>query len=109
MQVAIVGSGISGLTAAWLLNRTHDVTLFEANDYLGGHTHTVSVEHEGQSLNVDTGFIVFNDWTYPNFIQLLKSLDVESTATSMGFSVRCDRTGTRILWLGVKWSVCSAI
>lgn len=90
MRVAIIGAGISGLTAAFRLCRWHDVTLFEANDYLGGHTNTVEVEVGGERQVIDTGFIVFNDWTYPNFIALLDELGVASRATSMSFSVRCD-------------------
>lgn len=93
MRIAIIGTGISGLTAAYKLWRDHDLTLFEANDYIGGHTNTVSVDFEGEQFQIDTGFIVFNDWTYPNFIQLMNELGVESIPTSMGFSVRCDRTG----------------
>lgn len=93
MKIAIVGTGISGLVAAYLLNAQHDLTIFEANDYVGGHTHTVPVEANGQRLNIDTGFIVYNDWTYPNFIKLLTKLGVESQPTSMSFSVRCDRSG----------------
>lgn len=87
MRIAIVGSGISGLTAAHLLHRDHEVTVFEADDRIGGHTNTVDVEHEG--FGVDTGFIVFNDRNYPNFERLLKSLGVESQPSSMSFSV-CD-------------------
>ena len=93
MRVAIVGSGIAGLTAAHRLHRSHDITLFEANDYLGGHTHTVDVDDGGRPLAVDTGFIVFNDWTYPNFIALLQELGVESQPSNMSFSLRCERTG----------------
>jgi predicted NAD/FAD-binding protein len=93
MRIAIVGAGISGLVAAYRLGRRHDVTLFEAADYPGGHTNTVDVELDGRSLPVDTGFIVFNDWTYPHFIALLDELGVASRPTSMGFSVRCDRSG----------------
>jgi predicted NAD/FAD-binding protein len=93
MKIAIIGTGISGLTAAWRLHREHDLTIFEANDYIGGHTHTVDVEMQGQRYAVDTGFIVFNDWTYPNFIRLLEQLGVASQPTLMSFSVRCERTG----------------
>ncbi len=93
MKIAIVGTGISGLVAAYLLNGQHELTLFEANDYIGGHTHTVPVDVQDRQLAIDTGFIVFNDWTYPNFIKLLDQLGVESQPTSMSFSVRCDRTG----------------
>ncbi len=90
MKIAIIGAGISGLTAAYRLSLSHDITLFEANDYLGGHTNTVEVDWDGERQVIDTGFIVFNDWTYPNFIELLNELGVRSQATSMGFSVRCD-------------------
>lgn len=93
MKIAIVGTGISGLVAAYLLNRQHELTLFEANDYIGGHTHTVPVDAGGQSLAIDTGFIVYNDWTYPHFIELLSRLGIASQPTSMSFSVRCDRSG----------------
>lgn len=92
MKIAIIGSGISGLTAAWLLHQSHEITVFEANDYIGGHTHTIDVELDGEQLAIDTGFIVYNDWTYPNFIELLKRLDVGSLATEMSFSVRCERS-----------------
>ena len=93
MKLAIIGSGISGLTAAYHLHRDHEVTLFEANDYVGGHTNTVDVEFDGERHAIDTGFIVFNDWTYPNFIQLMDKLGVVSEPTTMSFSVRDDRTG----------------
>ncbi len=90
MKIAIIGAGISGLTAAYRLSIAHDVALFEANDYLGGHTNTVEVELDGERHVIDTGFIVFNDWTYPNFIKLMDELGVRSRPTSMSFSVRCD-------------------
>ena len=93
MRIAIVGSGISGLYAAWKLGREHDVTLFEANDYAGGHTNTRDVEWEGKHYAIDTGFIVFNDWTYPNFIAMLQELDVAWQPSDMSFSLKCDRTG----------------
>jgi len=66
-RIAIIGSGISGLICAHKLHKTHDISLFEANDYLGGHTATIDVEHGGKPWSIDTGFIVFNDKTYPNF------------------------------------------
>ena len=89
MKIAIIGSGISGLTAAYLLNRQHDISVFEASSWVGGHTHTVDVQVDGRHYAIDTGFIVFNDWTYPNFIELLKQLDVGYQPTEMSFSV-CD-------------------
>lgn len=91
MKLAIVGSGISGLICAHLLHKDHEITLFEAGNHVGGHTNTVDVEAEGRSWAVDTGFIVFNDWTYPNFIKLLDKLGVASQASSMSFSVRDER------------------
>lgn len=93
MRIAIVGTGISGMLVAHLLHRHHDITVFEADDRIGGHTNTVDVELGGRTFAVDTGFIVYNDWTYPNFIRLLDRLGVDSQATEMSFSVRCDRTG----------------
>lgn len=93
MRIAIVGSGISGLVAAHRLHPDHDITVFEANDYIGGHTQTVDVELDGERHAIDTGFIVFNDRTYPRFIALLQELGVRSQQTTMSFSVRDDRTG----------------
>ncbi|MFL6617049.1 MAG: NAD(P)/FAD-dependent oxidoreductase [Povalibacter sp.] len=93
MRIAVVGSGVAGLTAAYRLNRDHDVIVFEASDYAGGHTATVDVECWGRQWAIDTGFIVFNDWTYPRFIALLDELGVESQVSNMSFSVQCQRTG----------------
>lgn len=93
MRIAIIGSGISGLTAAYLLASEHEITVFEANGYVGGHTHTHHVECDDGAWHVDSGFIVFNERTYPNFIKLLTRLGVESQLTSMSFSVRCEKTG----------------
>jgi predicted NAD/FAD-binding protein len=93
MKIAIVGTGISGLVAAYKLHRHHDVVIFEANDYPGGHTNTVDVRQGNELWAIDTGFIVFNDWTYPNFIQLLGELGVKSQPTEMSLSIRDDRTG----------------
>jgi len=88
MKIAIIGSGISGLTASYLLNRKHNITLFEKNDYIGGHTHTHEIENDNKIWNVDSGFIVYNERTYPNFIKLLDILGVERQVTRMGFSVK---------------------
>ncbi|TMX47372.1 NAD(P)/FAD-dependent oxidoreductase [Vibrio sp. Hep-1b-8] len=93
MKIAIIGSGISGLTCGYYLSRDHDVTLFEANDYIGGHTATVDVELEGSRYSVDTGFIVYNDRTYPNFIALMNEIGVEGRPSQMSFSVRNDSNG----------------
>ncbi|MFT6122956.1 MAG: putative NAD/FAD-binding protein [Oleiphilaceae bacterium] len=92
-RIAVIGSGISGLCSAYLLSREHEVTLFEANNYLGGHTNTEDVELNGRSYPINTGFIVFNDWTYPNFIKLMDQLGVVSENSDMSFSVRCENTG----------------
>lgn len=93
MNIAVIGAGISGLVAAYRLCSEHDITVFEANDYPGGHTNTVEVELNGERHAIDTGFVVFNDWTYPNFIGLLDELGVASRPTTMSFSVRDDRSG----------------
>lgn len=93
MKIAIIGSGISGLVSAYRLNESHEITVFEANDYIGGHTNTVQVDLGREKLGIDTGFIVFNDRTYPNFISLMDELGVASDPTSMSFSVSCDQSG----------------
>ena len=93
MRIAIVGSGISGLVAAHHLHREHDITVFEANDYIGGHTHTVTVQDNGRPLQVDTGFIVFNERNYPRFSRLLSELGVNSHESNMSFGVNCERSG----------------
>lgn len=87
MKIAVVGSGISGLTAAWRLAGDNEVHVYEAADRLGGHTATIDVQYRAEQLAIDTGFIVFNDWTYPNFIALLNKLGVRSRPTTMSFSV----------------------
>lgn len=93
MRIAVIGSGISGMVAAHRLSREHEVTVYEAGGHIGGHTHTVDVEHQGRPYAVDTGFIVYNDWTYPNFVQLLDELQVPWQPSQMSFSVRCEKTG----------------
>ncbi len=87
MKIAIVGTGVSGLVAAHLLHREHEIVVFEASDRVGGHSHTVEVESGEGSHWIDTGFIVFNDRNYPNFERLLEELEVPSQASHMGFSV----------------------
>jgi predicted NAD/FAD-binding protein len=93
MRIAVVGSGISGLISAWLLSRRHAVTLFEANRYLGGHTHTHDVGLAGRRWRVDTGFIVYNPLHYPLLTRLFAQLGVRSAPTEMSFSVRNETSG----------------
>ncbi|MFT5004318.1 MAG: putative NAD/FAD-binding protein, partial [Flavobacteriales bacterium] len=90
---AIIGSGISGLTAAYLLSKKYNVTVFEKNDCIGGHTATVDIEKQGDKFAIDTGFIVFNDKTYPNFLALLDEIGIGKTPTEMSFSVHNCQTG----------------
>jgi predicted NAD/FAD-binding protein len=102
VRIAIVGSGIAGLGAAWLLTRQgHAVTLFEADTRLGGHTATVDVTLDGRTFPVDTGFLVFNDRTYPKLIALFDELGVASVASEMSFSCRVDRH--RLEWAGTDF------
>ena len=93
MKIAVIGTGISGNVAAYHLQKQHEVTVFEANNHIGGHTHTHDIEWQGSQYAVDTGFIVFNEKTYPNFIQLLQELDVEARPTTMSFSVKSEING----------------
>jgi predicted NAD/FAD-binding protein len=93
MRIAVIGSGISGMVAAYRLCAHHEVTVYEAGAHIGGHTNTVDVQAHGRHYSVDTGFIVHNDWTYPNFVALLKELGVRWQDSDMSFSVRCEKTG----------------
>jgi predicted NAD/FAD-binding protein len=93
LKIAIIGSGIAGNTIAYHLHRHHDITVYEAENHIGGHTHTHTIHHEGKDYQVDTGFIVFNDRTYPNFIALLDELKVAWQPSAMSFSVHCEKTG----------------
>jgi len=96
-RVAVIGSGISGLSAAYTLAPEAQVTLFEAGDYFGGHTHTVDITLNGVTHGIDTGFLVFNERTYPQLIKLLGELGVETTASDMSFSVKVPD-------IGLEWS-----
>lgn len=93
MKIAVIGSGVSGLVSAYMLSRKHDVYVFEKNDYIGGHTATNDVEVGGKKYRVDTGFIVFNDKTYPNFRALMRQLGIPWRDTEMSFSVTDPVTG----------------
>lgn len=93
MKIAIIGAGIAGNTIAWHLHKKHEITLFEADEHVGGHTHTHAIHAFGRDFNIDTGFIVYNDWTYPNFIQMLEKLGVETQPSHMSFSVRDEVSG----------------
>lgn len=93
MKVAVIGAGVSGLSAARILARDHHVLLFEKDQRVGGHANTVVVNEGNRERPVDTGFIVFNDRTYPNFTRLLQELEVDRRLSEMSFSVRCDGTG----------------
>ncbi len=93
MKIAIIGSGIAGNTLASHLHKAHDITVYEANSYIGGHTHTHDISIDGKNYSVDTGFIVFNDRTYPEFISMLESHKVAWQPSQMSFSVRCEKTG----------------
>ena len=86
--IAVVGSGISGLFSAYFLSQHYQVTLFEQNNYYGGHSNTVSINYNGLNIDVDTGFIVFNQQTYPNFLQFLALLDVAYQPSKMSFAVQ---------------------
>ncbi len=96
--MAIVGAGIAGLSAAWALRGHAQVTLFESGDYFGGHTHTVDVTLQGRSCGVDTGFLVYNERTYPLLIQLFEQLGIETAASDMSFSVQLPHSGLE--WSG---------
>lgn len=93
MRIAVIGTGIAGMVAAYLLAPEHELVVFEANDYVGGHTHTVDVTVAGRTYPVDTGFIVFNETTYPHFVTLLRRLGVTWQPANMSFSVQDEASG----------------
>ena len=91
--LAIIGGGVAGLGCAHFLHKRYDLTLYEQNDYPGGHTNTITVDEEGRAVPIDTGFMVYNEVTYPNLTRLFKELDVKTKPTSMSFSVRHQPSG----------------
>jgi len=102
MRIAVIGTGISGMTAAYLVHPHHEIVVFEAADRIGGHAHTVDVDDAAGRLAVDTGFIVCNDRTYPNFLKILSRIGVAPQPSDMSFSVRCDATGLE--YSGGTWN-----
>ena len=104
-RIAVIGSGVAGMSAAWLLNRRHDVTVFEKESRIGGHCNTIDLTiGEGmhrQTRPVDTGFIVYNELNYPNLVRLLAHLGVATHASDMSFSVSLDRG--RLEYAGGEW------
>jgi len=93
MKIAVIGSGIAGLTVAHMLNAQHDIHVYESANHVGGHVNTIQLEEAQRTLEIDTGFIVFNDWTYPNFEKLIADLDIEIQNSCMSFAARCEATG----------------
>jgi predicted NAD/FAD-binding protein len=98
MRIAIVGSGIAGNAAAWSLSQRYHVTVYERELRPGGHSHTVTVDYDGEAIAVDTGFIVYNELNYPQFTQLLAHLGVETVASDMSFALSADQG--RFEWKG---------
>src|SRR5579883_2129585 len=92
-RIAVIGAGISGMGAAYLLSQKHEVWLFEKEARLGGHTHTHPIETSRGVLPIDTGFIVHNDRTYPNLVRLFRELKIERQPSDMSFGVSCQKTG----------------
>jgi len=101
-SIAVIGSGISGLSAAWLLHDKFDITLFEKNDYLGGHTHTHDIEEAAQKLAIDSGFIVYNEKNYPNLVGLFQQLNVQTQATDMSFAFSMNKGELEYAGSGLK-------
>lgn len=112
-RIAIIGTGIAGLGAAHFLHPHHELTLFEKNDYTGGHTNTITVEEAGRPVPIDTGFMVFNHATYPNLVRLFQELDVATQKTEMSFSVQhvptnLEYNGGSLGLLSANGGICSA-
>ena len=101
-RIAIIGSGISGLGCAWFLHQRHEVTVFEAGEHIGGHSNTITVDENGRDVPIDTGFMVYNEVTYPTLIRLFKALGVPTKPTSMSFSVHHGPSGVE--WNGAGFN-----
>jgi len=109
MKIAVIGSGISGLSSAYMLSKAgYEVSLFEANTYFGGHTHTVDVTLDNETYGVDTGFLVFNQKTYPNLVRLFAELKIDTAATDMSFSVKMPLGAHTLEWGGANLSTVFA-
>ena len=109
MKIAVVGSGISGLSAAYYLSKKHHVDLFEKEDHFGGHSHTIDLLFGENKVSVDIGFIVFNHNTYPNLINFFKENDVQIEKSNMSFSVSVDNTNFEYCGNGLKGMFCNKV
>ncbi len=105
-KIAIIGTGISGMSAGYYLRNDFDITFYEKNNYIGGHTNTLTIDENGTSVYIDSAFMVYNEVTYPNFIELLKELNVETEPTSMSFSVQHVASGLE--YGGAGWNALFA-
>ena len=101
-KVAIIGTGISGMSSAYFLHKDYDVHVFEKNDYIGGHTNTVTVLEAEKEIPIDTGFMVFNEVTYPNLIKLFQELNVPYHNTDMSFGVQHKPSGLEYTGTGLN-------
>ncbi|WP_297306525.1 NAD(P)/FAD-dependent oxidoreductase [Neptuniibacter sp.] len=101
-KIAVVGSGVSGLSCAWLLNKAHQVTLYEKDDRLGGHSNTVTFPLDSSNVNVDTGFIVFNPVNYPNLVKFFETLNINTCETDMSFAVSMNKGELEYSGTGLK-------
>lgn len=102
MKIAIIGSGVSGLTTAHLLHPHHDITVYESGNYIGGHVNTIDIYEGNTSVSIDTGFIVFNDWTYPNFEKVIDGLNIQTQNSDMSFAAMCEESGFEWSGNGLK-------
>ena len=106
-RIAIIGTGIAGMSTAYFLKDQYDISVFEKNDYIGGHTNTITVDHNGERVSFDTGFMVFNFETYPLLVKLFKKLDVPIKKTDMSFSVQNRQTGLEYNGSNINGTFCS--